>query len=76
VLDRIKAEYTQSYAPAYQAGVVYAGLGDSDQAFFWLDKAADDRDPDIIMIQVEPLLDRLRADPRFTALLRKMHLKS
>src|SRR5262249_40938774 len=70
VLDRIKAEYTESYAPAYQVGVVYAGLGQSDQAFFWLAKAADDRDPDIIMLKVEPLLDSLRTDPRFDVLLR------
>jgi serine/threonine-protein kinase len=76
VLDGMKAESTRSYLPAYQIGLVYAGLGNADQVFSWFDKACEDRDPDILMIKVEPLLDGLRADPRFTALLRKMHLQS
>ena len=75
VLDSMKAEYTRSYLPAYQIGVVYAGLGDADQVFSWFEKACEDRDPDIIMIKVEPLLDGLRAHPRFAELLRKMHLE-
>jgi hypothetical protein len=49
----MKAEYTRSYLPAYQIGVVYAGLGDADQVFSWFEKACEDRDPDIIMIKVE-----------------------
>ena len=71
----MKAESTRSYLPAYQIGVVFAGLGNADQVFSWFDKACEDRDPDILMIKVEPLLDGLRADPRFAELLRKMHLE-
>jgi hypothetical protein len=45
------------------------------QVFSWFEKACEDRDPNIIIIKVEPLLDGLRADPRFAELLRKMHLE-
>jgi TolB-like protein/Tfp pilus assembly protein PilF len=76
VLDRMLAEYSRSYISPYHIGVVYAGLGDLDQVFSWFEKAYDDRDPDLMMIKVEPLLDGLRADPRFTVLVRKMRLES
>ena len=55
---------------------MYAGLGHSGQVFSWFDKAYQDRDPDIMMLKVEPLPDGLRAGLRFTALLRKMRLES
>jgi tetratricopeptide (TPR) repeat protein len=75
-LERMTAEYSNSYFSPYHIALVHAGLGDIDQVFSWLDKAYEDRDPDFMMLKVEPLLDPLRADPRFTALLRKMRLES
>jgi tetratricopeptide (TPR) repeat protein len=65
VLEHIKAESTWRYISPYQVAMVYAGLGDIDQVFYWFDKACEDRDPDVMMIKVEPLLDGLRGDPRF-----------
>jgi tetratricopeptide (TPR) repeat protein len=76
VLRGMLADYSRSYMSPYHIGIVYAGLGDLDQVFSWFDKAYEDRDPDIMMIKVEPLLDPLRTDRRFTALLRKMRLES
>jgi tetratricopeptide (TPR) repeat protein len=76
VLERMIAEYSRSYFSPYHIAVVHAGLGDFDQVFSWLEKAYDDRDPDLMMLKVEPLLDPLRADPRFGTLLRNMHLES
>ena len=74
VLKRMLDVRARSYMPPYHIGVVYAGLNDLDQVFTWFDKAYDDRDPDLMMLKVEPLLDNVRADPRFTVLLRKMRL--
>jgi serine/threonine-protein kinase len=76
VLERMLAEYSRSYISPYHIGVVYAGLGDIDQVFAWFEKAYEDRDPDLMMIKVEPLLDGLRADPRLNVLVRKMRLES
>jgi hypothetical protein len=69
-------ENSRSYISPYHIGVVYLGLDDLDQVFSWFDKAYEDRDPDLIMMKVEPLLDGLRIDPRYRALLRKMRLES
>ena len=45
--------------------MIYAGLGEKDQAFAWLEKAYDDRSSYMVYLKVEPMLDRLRSDSRF-----------
>jgi TolB-like protein/Flp pilus assembly protein TadD len=55
--------------------LVYAGLGEKDQAFEWLNKGYNDR-PSMIAqrVKVEPRLEPLHSDPRFQAFLHKMGL--
>jgi len=66
----------RKYVSADQVAIIYAGLGEKDQAFVWLDKAYEDRSGWLITgILVLPTYDPLRADPRFTALLKKMRLE-
>jgi hypothetical protein len=52
---------------------VYAGLDDRDEAFAWLSKAIDQRDV-ALFLQADPVYDRLRSDPRFLSLLRRVNL--
>jgi TolB-like protein len=67
---------SQLYIPPTSLGTIHLGLGEIDKVFTCLERAIDDRDPIIIPIKTDPSLDPLRADPRFTALLRKMNLES
>jgi len=53
--------------------LVYYGLGDKDRVFEWLEEAYQERAMPT-ELQVDPLWDGLRSDPRFTALLKKMGL--
>ena len=53
---------------------VYAGLGDKEQAFAWLEKAYHERDDRIELLKVDPHLDNLRGDPRFADLMRRVNL--
>lgn len=64
----------QRYVSPYQFAVVYAGLGDKEQTFAWLEKAFQDRSFFLIWLKVEPLFDSLRDDPRFADLLRRIGL--
>lgn len=64
------------YIPPTSLGTIHLGLGETDQVFTCLDHAIDDRDPIIVPIKTDPILDPLRSDRRFTALLRKMNLES
>ncbi len=53
----------------------YAGLGDTDKAFECLEMAYKSRDTNMYIINIEPRIDSLRSDPRFTSLLKKMGLE-
>jgi TolB-like protein/DNA-binding winged helix-turn-helix (wHTH) protein len=58
----------------YRLGEINTYLGDKEEAFRWLEKAYEERPNWIPWIKVDPSLDSLRSDPRFTALLRRMGL--
>ena len=50
------------------AGLLYrahAALGDTDATFLWLDRAIDERSWFVAFLNVDPLMDRFRSDPRF-----------
>ena len=49
--------------------LVYAGLGEKDRAFEWLEKGFEGREFWLTTVQVNPLFDPLRSDPRFQDLL-------
>jgi serine/threonine protein kinase/Tfp pilus assembly protein PilF len=52
-----------------------ARLGDKDKAFEYLEKAYQQRNPLLYLLQVEPPLDPLRDDPRFDELVKRVGLK-
>jgi TolB-like protein len=60
-------------AASYQYAEICAQLGDGDQAFAALDHAWQIHDAGLLNLKVDPMMDPLRADPRFAALLRKMN---
>jgi tetratricopeptide (TPR) repeat protein len=62
------------YVPAYDFAVLYAGLGERDEAFRWLQKVEQDRSEWFAAINVDPRLDDLHADPRFAGMLRRVGL--
>ena len=64
----------QKYVRAYEVALIHAGLGDTDRAMLWLEKAYAEHSPWILMIKAEPKLDALRDDPRYKALLRRINL--
>jgi eukaryotic-like serine/threonine-protein kinase len=53
---------------------IYIGLGDKDQAFFWLEKAYQEKSYYLTWLKVVPVVDPLRSDPRLDDLLRRMGL--
>ena len=73
-LQQMKQISQQRYVNAYAFAVVYAALGDKDQAFQWLEKSYQDHAPEIEQIKVDPTLDNLHTDPRFADLVKRMGL--
>ncbi len=62
----------QSYVSAYDIGVIYAGLGEIERAFVWLNKAVEQHPFWLCWLKLDPRLDRLRRDSRFQDLLRRI----
>jgi TolB-like protein/DNA-binding winged helix-turn-helix (wHTH) protein len=72
VLRRLEQRSSVSYVPPYDFAQVYAGLGNKDEAFRWLDKAREDRGFGVVWLKVGTDMDTLRSDPRYDALLRSI----
>jgi hypothetical protein len=54
--------------PQSLAAHVYAALGETDPAISALERAADAREPELVLLGVRPVYAALRANPRFAAL--------
>jgi DNA-binding winged helix-turn-helix (wHTH) protein/tetratricopeptide (TPR) repeat protein len=59
---------------AFGMALISIGLGESDEALTWLTKSYEDRSSYMAYAKTEPLLDLLRSNQRFAALLGKMGL--
>lgn len=64
----------ETFVSPYQLSTIYAALGDSAQALDLLERAFDEKSYWIIYLNVDPALDRLRDQPRFTELRRRAGL--
>ncbi|MCM3869990.1 MAG: protein kinase [Pyrinomonadaceae bacterium] len=76
ILKELKDRSSREWIPPLRFAIIYAGLGQKDQALEWLNRANDELDLLLIYIKVSPFFDALRKDPRFVALLARLHLAS
>ncbi len=74
LLEQLKNLSKKKYVSCYDIGIMYAGMGDTDQAFTWLENAFEERSHWLDFLTVDPILDPIRADPRFRVLVNKMGL--
>ncbi len=69
VLRTLETLSQEHYVPPFATALVYAGLGQRDAVFEWLDKAYAERDVHLMYLTVDPKWDPYRGDARFDALL-------
>jgi tetratricopeptide (TPR) repeat protein len=74
LLQKITQRAASDYISPVSIAYVHTALGDTDQAFENLDRAIEDRDPNLLGLKSNPIFDPLRNDPRYHALLKKMQL--
>jgi serine/threonine-protein kinase len=60
------------YAPPCHVAMAFAGLGDSDAALAWLERAFAEHDPHLTGLAILPAFEPLRADPRFATLVSRL----
>jgi tetratricopeptide (TPR) repeat protein len=71
LLERSKNK--KEYVSPYEIAMIYAGLGDRERAFEWLEKAYEDRATLLVYFRMDPRIWGLRSDPRHRDLLRRMN---
>lgn len=79
ILNELKTTYadTEETCPIvwpHFIAEIYAALDQKDPAFQWLDEAYKRHDMQMVSLKVNPTLDPLRNDARFTDLLKRMGL--
>lgn len=72
ILAELEARGRDQYVPPYFHALVHSGLGEVARALDRLEQAYAKRDTMIRDLRVDPLWDRLRSEPRFELLMRKM----
>jgi serine/threonine-protein kinase len=68
-------EEKDTYFSPYHVSAIYAGLGDKDRAFVWLEKAYGERSDWLVNLTNDQRFDDLRSDPRFADLVRRVGLR-
>ena len=77
ILSDMLSRSKTSYVSPYMIATIYAGLGDKDQAFAFLEKAYQEKSPDISWsFRSDLRLDNLRSDPRFESFLQRIQFPS
>ncbi|MDQ6690685.1 MAG: tetratricopeptide repeat-containing serine/threonine-protein kinase [Gemmatimonadota bacterium] len=74
VRDELLEKRKHDYVSPVELATVNCGLGDVEQAIDWCEQAAEERRGWVMYLAVHPVVDPLRGEPRFQALVRKMGL--
>jgi len=74
LLDELKRRQQEGHVPAAAFVEAYLGLGETDQAFVWLERAYQEHSRVMQILKVNPLVDPIRRDPRFVELVRRVGL--
>jgi tetratricopeptide (TPR) repeat protein len=74
VAETLAARSNETYVGPIPVAGYFAIAGDNDRALEWLEKAYEERIPDMVFLGVRPVWDNLRDDRRFQDLMRRMNL--
>ncbi|HEY2973051.1 MAG TPA: tetratricopeptide repeat protein [Pyrinomonadaceae bacterium] len=72
IIDELREQTARRWVAGYDIAVIYAALGEKDQAFQFLDKEYAEGFWYLNFLKVDPELDSLRSDPRFSELLSRV----
>ncbi|HYK35828.1 winged helix-turn-helix domain-containing protein [Alloacidobacterium sp.] len=74
ILASLVNDAQERYISSAEIGAVYAALDDKPNCLAWLQKAVEERASALIYLNVDPVFDRMRADPRFQAIVKQVGL--
>lgn len=74
LLRELRERSQHEYVPPFSMALICIGLDDRQAALDWLEKGYQDHSALMVYAKTDPLLDPLRSEPRFAALLQRMKL--
>jgi tetratricopeptide (TPR) repeat protein len=74
ILIELEKLHEQGFVPSGSVAVLHGALGESNEAFAWLEKAYEERDPQLTYIKAGRRFEPLRKDPRFEQFVRRVGL--
>ncbi len=72
ILRQIEEAWSPDGRSSIWVAAIYAGLGEKDVAFEWLEKAFHERTSFLAYFKFHPTFDNLHGDPRFDALVKRI----
>ncbi len=73
MLARLQAMAQKDHVDPWYTSWVYDGIGETDHSIEYLQRAYNERSSSLYIMKVALLSERVRSDPRFVALLRRMN---
>jgi hypothetical protein len=74
IVKELEAKYIKGEAKPLFIAVVYAGLGEKEKMFEWLEKGLEERSGQLAEIRWQVPFEPFHDDPRFKDLLKQMNL--
>ena len=72
ILANLQQLHQQGIVPAASLATLYGALGESNEAFVWLEKAYQERDPQLTYLKTGRRFEPLHGDPRFGQFVRRV----
>jgi hypothetical protein len=73
-LSELKQLSKEKYVSAFSLAMIAVGLKEDDAAFEYFDQAVEAHSDMLVYLNVDPRLDRIRADDRFHRMIKKVGL--
>jgi len=70
--EKVKTEYVSSV----ELAITYIALGEKERALSWMERTVDERRGWAAYLRVHPIVDPLRGEPRFEAIIKRMRFDS
>jgi adenylate cyclase len=75
-LAEVKGRFGEKFLSSYLVGIIHFILGETDDGFEWLNRAYNEHDANITLMNVDVELENVKSDPRFLSLLEKVGLSA
>lgn len=72
IIDELRQKSQRTYIDPTFIAPIYIALGEKDRGFEWLERAYNERSPNLLSLKLEAAYDPIRSDPRFADLVRRV----